>query len=736
MKFVVKYFFIFIFLEIACYSAQAQNPIIDSLRNVLKKQTNDTNTVNTLNKLSENLWAIGNYDSSLACANKAQALAEKISFKKGMASALSNIGLYYYTQNNYPKALEYQLKALNINQHSGGKSSIAASNLGRIGMIYSDMGNYPKALEFYFKALTMAQEIGNKQSSCADLINIGIVLKQEGNYSKALEYYLKALKIGEELGNKRMISACYGNIGVIYWAQKNYPKALEYQMKDLAIDQETGNKQGIAQDLDNIAIVYHDMGDYSKELEYDNKSLKIYYELEEGKGVAINLINIGETYVEQKKYKNAKLLLDSALNISIRLGEIELIKSSYGGLSALDSAIGNYKAAFKDYKEYINYRDSLVNEANTKKSVQAEMNFDFEQKQAVEKAEQDKKDAINEQERKKQVIIRNSFVGGFLLMVALAFFIFRGYKQKQRSNVIITKQKEEVEKKNVIIEKQKALVEEQKALVEEKNKDITDSIKYASRIQKALLTSDEYLKKYLDYFILFKPRDIVSGDFYWAYREPVFNISKDENKLADDYSYMFHIACCDCTGHGVPGAFMSLLNISLLNETVVERKINSPEKILDNVRTRIIKALNPEGSDTGSKDGMDCIYCSIDMEVQKIYVACANNPLLIIKKDKTVIEIPADKMPVGIQYGTERSFKLHEEQLSKGDSIYLFTDGFEDQFGGEKGKKFKYKQLKELLVANTDKPMKEQHKILEDTFMAWKGKLEQVDDVLVIGIRL
>ncbi|HSY77647.1 MAG TPA: SpoIIE family protein phosphatase, partial [Bacteroidia bacterium] len=269
----------------------------------------------------------------------------------------------------------------------------------------------------------------------------------------------------------------------------------------------------------------------------------------------------------------------------------------------------------------------------------------------------------------------------------------------------------------------KQVVEQQKAIVDEKNKDITDSIHYASRIQRALLTTDDYIGKRLkEYFILFKPRDIVSGDFYWA------------NEVETNEGKRFLICAGDCTGHGVPGAFMSLLNISLLNEVNLERKINEPAKILDEVREHIIKALNPEGKDEESKDGMDCILCSFNLTNYMLDFACANNPLWLVRNNEC-IEYKADKMPVGIQEG-QKPFSAQKLKLEKGDMIYIFTDGYADQFGGPKGKKFKYKQLQEILVTNSTKPVKEQKAQLEKAFEDWKNDLEQIDDVLLIGIRV
>jgi serine phosphatase RsbU (regulator of sigma subunit) len=262
-------------------------------------------------------------------------------------------------------------------------------------------------------------------------------------------------------------------------------------------------------------------------------------------------------------------------------------------------------------------------------------------------------------------------------------------------------------------------VVKQKAIIEQKNKDILDSIYYARRIQHALLASDGILNRNLDqHFVLYKPKDIVSGDFYWAH----------------ETNNNFLIAVCDCTGHGVPGAFMSLLNISFLNEVTVEKRITKPDLILDHVRDSIIHALNTEQNEE-SRDGMDCVICNFDMKNLNIEFACSNNPLWIIRSNE-LIEFKPDKMPVGNHTDNSKPFTLQSFKLQKGDIIYIFSDGYADQFGGPLGKKFKYSQLEILLISIHNKPMNEQKEILNETIGSWKGELEQVDDICIIGIRI
>lgn len=270
-----------------------------------------------------------------------------------------------------------------------------------------------------------------------------------------------------------------------------------------------------------------------------------------------------------------------------------------------------------------------------------------------------------------------------------------------------------------IITERTKVIADQKGELENKQKEILDSIHYAQRIQQALLASDELLSTNLDeYFVLFKPKDIVSGDFYWA------------TETAEGFLYI----TADCTGHGVPGAFMSLLNISKLNETVTQKQILRPDLVLNDVRDEIISALNPSGSKEESKDGMDAVLCRIDRRGMKLQYAAANNAFYIVRK-KELIVCKADKMPVGKGYDNT-PYTYNEITLEKGDLVYTFTDGYADQFGGPKGKKFKYKQMEEIMISIAGLPMAEQKKTLDLRFEEWKGALEQVDDVCIIGVRV
>ncbi|MFI5204151.1 MAG: PP2C family protein-serine/threonine phosphatase [Flavobacteriales bacterium] len=331
------------------------------------------------------------------------------------------------------------------------------------------------------------------------------------------------------------------------------------------------------------------------------------------------------------------------------------------------------------------------------------MNFEFEKKEALARVEQVKKDEINRSEKKKQLIVIVLVSCVLVVVIVFAVFISRNLRTTR---------------------KQKVIIEEQKAIVEEKHKEITDSINYAERIQRSFLATKEMLDKNLspnntdNYFVLFKPRDVVSGDFYWATALP-----------NGDFMYV----TADSTGHGVPGAIMSILNISSLEKAV--EKYTNPHEILNTTRQIIIDRLKKDGSTQGGKDGMDCSLVILDKNRKQLRYSASNNPLWIMRNQQ-LIEFAFDKMPVGRHDSEHVSFTSHNVELQPGDVIYTFTDGLPDQFGGPKGKKFKYTRLKEVLAHISTLPMRQQQQELQNELVQWMGILEQIDDVCVIGVRI
>ncbi|NSW46611.1 MAG: SpoIIE family protein phosphatase, partial [Bacteroidales bacterium] len=404
--------------------------------------------------------------------------------------------------------------------------------------------------------------------------------------------------------------------------------------------------------------------------------------------------------------------------------------------------------ALEHYKKYIVARDSITNDEKKKQQLHAEMNYEFEKKQAIAKAEQEKKDAIVAIERKKERIVRYAITGGLLLVLVFLGFVYRSLRITRMQKKVIESQKKMVDEKNIILHQQneeisrqrdeiatqrdeiaaqRDLVIKQKEHIEEQKKQITDSINYAKRIQEAVLPMSEMARSVLgEHFILFKPKDIVSGDFYWT--------TQIDNMLI--------VAVADCTGHGVPGAFMSMLGISFLNEIVRKKEMTKANDVLNELRKEIINALQQKGIAGEQKDGMDIALIAINKNTLQCQFAGANNPLYLVRKAQNeptanyeLTEYKGDKMPVAI-YIIMNNFTNYEFQLEQGDILYLFSDGYADQFGGEHGKKFMYKRFKELILANAHKPMNEQKQAFEETIVQWIGNGEQTDDITVVGIKI
>lgn len=446
---------------------------------------------------------------------------------RGISSTLGNMGIVYNDQGNFPLALQYLSRGLKIDQEAGRKKGISAK-LVNIGLVYWNQGLYSKALENYFKALRIDEELGDKRGIAADLNNIGNIYRNQGLLPKALEFMKKAHAIDVELDNKRGQSIRLGNIGLIYSDMNDsnlllngiapankHMIVLDHYNKALGICEQIGDQNGIARFGGNIAGVFYYLGMELNDKRSDNersdffkKSLEKYLEvlnlnMEAGdrESEAMNLVNIGSVYLgmglkEQGGskpilLKHAEDFLKRGLQLSDGIGFSEGSVSANNFLSDLYTSKGEWKKSLEHFKIHILKRDSIFNEESSKKSMKAELNFEYEKKEALGKAEQERKDFIAEKEKGKQIVIRNSLIGGFSLVLLLAIVIFRGYRNKKAANEIIIRQKLEVEK-------QKNEINLAYAQLHEKNKEITDSIIYARRIQRALMTNEKYIRKQLE----------------------------------------------------------------------------------------------------------------------------------------------------------------------------------------------------------------------------------------------
>jgi len=674
---------LYILLLVACFSFQSKASNLDSLSKYISSASEDTTKIEALIKLGKKLRN-GQVDSATTIFQQALQLSKKIKWRKG-------------------EALAY----------------------GTLATCKSIQSDYPGAIEYYYNALAIHEELNNLDGVAVMYAGLGVLYKNTNDLEKALELHNKALEIDLKRGDTARTSLHYGNIGVVYKHLQDFDKALEYYGKALEIDTKNNNIDGQSRHLGNIGVIHKNLENYEEAITYYFKALEISEQQNDLEGILIKSQNLGNLYILLGKYAEAEKYIQRALDLSNQLGSLNGLYSGYSKQTTLYEHMGRDKEALKSLRLAMAYKDSIFNEENKKEILRQEVNFEFEKKQAIEQAEHEKELAVAASEQKRQQLFL-VFLAVILLAVIIISFII--YKSLKNSN----KQKQ-------LIEQQKFEVEQQKIIVDNKNKEITDSIIYARRIQQAILPPKEVLSKNLENgFILYKPKDVVSGDFYWME-------SSDINTNGALEKAIF-LAAADCTGHGVPGAMVSVVCNNALNRAVREFKLTNPAEILDKVRLLVIETF--EKSEEEVNDGMDIALCSLTFQIPSaelnesetvatLQYAGANNALYMVKTNdkEKLIEIKPNKQPIG-KVDNPEPFTQHTIKLQKGDTIYMFTDGFADQFGGKKGKKLMYKPFKNLLLSIQDKTMNEQKAMLGQYFEDWKGNLEQVDDVCVIGVRI
>jgi len=649
--------------------SKAQKNVTDSLEEKLKQyKKEDTIRVNLLNKTAYKLYQI-NVNKTLKYAKQAELLADKLNFQKGKSESLRLIGIYDILRGNYSAALDHFQESLKIAIKIDDKLQISKS-YNNIGLVYGFYEDYQKELEYYQRSLKIDTEIGNKRGISICYSNIGHVYKIKGDYDRALEYLQKSLKIFEELNDKAGVSRSYNNIGTIFSKKNSDKKALSFLYKSIDISTKIGTKSTEGESYKDISIIF----------------------------------------LKQKKYKKAYKYSKKAYFIAKNIEEAELLKESSEILAISSAKLGLYKQSYKYHVVFKTMNDSLYHK--------------YEKERNVIIAEQQKKDVIRVAEEKQQKIIRNSFIAGFVLMVLLAIVMYISFLHKRKANIILSIQKNEIKEINNELNQTNdelnfslKTIKSQKEEIERNHNNINASINYASRIQQALLPAETFFSEnFNSHFILYKPKDIVSGDFYFF-------------KKIDDFII---IAVADCTGHGVPGAFVSMLGIAFLNEIVRKKEITTASQMLEELRHQVKITLK----DNSGKDGMDIALCIINTKTNILQFSGANNPLYITRNEEFV-EIKATPNPIGYFYKTESSFKNNEFQLQEKDSLYMFSDGYVDQFGGEYDKKFMLTRFRELLKSIQNKSFKEQKNILNKHIENWKGKDNyQTDDILIMGIKV
>jgi tetratricopeptide (TPR) repeat protein/serine phosphatase RsbU (regulator of sigma subunit) len=673
-------------------------------------------------------YLMNKYDEAIIYLENAITLRKKLKDDKGLSNALNRLGNVYQLKNNYEKALELYREALTISEQIDDKKEIART-LTNLGSIYRIQGAFEKAIDYHLKALNFYELDSSKEGMAWTYLNIARLYNEMGEFEKALFNTNRSLKLYESLntlsGSKTGITLCLSEIASIYQKTGKLDEALDYRKKLLNINYETNNQYGIATTIADIGKIYYDMKKYNEALKYLQQSVELKSKINDETGLASIYRYIGNSFIQFKDYNKALNYLKMSLKYAEKQNLRSELKETYLSLSNFFLNINNYREAYSFLKLYSDIKDSL----NLKEITKLELQYEFNRKQSEFEFEQAKREALHKTELQKQKIIKNSFIIGFILMVALVFLIFKNYQEKKRSNIAlqlkneeILQQKEEIQSQRDEIERQRDIATAQRDHIQNQNKIITDSIHYAERIQAAVFPQKKELSAvFHEYFILFKPRDIVSGDFYW--------FTRINNKII--------ITVADCTGHGVPGAFMSMLGLAFINEIVSRKGITNTKEIMNAMRLSIIEALHQTGEYGEAKDGIDMALLTLDLDTGYACYTGANSPLYLIR-DNQVIDYKPDRIPIGIflKNGELEDFTEYKFKFQKGDLYYMFTDGYVDQFGGPSGQKFKYAPFRDLLLENHKHTMEQQKIIIEQKFNEWKGNRPQLDDVLVFGLKI
>lgn len=701
---------------------------------------NDTNKANLYIEITRAyLYDFNDREAMQAYAEINLLLSQKLNFKKGIAYSYNFLGIVRWGKGDLEKALNYFKNALSLmreNHDSRGASSCYSN----MGLVYNDQGQYTLAETYTQKAFLTKQELNDKRGMAICQNNLGNIYQNQTNFKKAIEAHLTALKIREEMKDSTGMGQCYINIALVFEAQgkpedarKNYETALQlhtkigekvgksislnglgnvcftenkyteafdFYNKALKLREEGDDKLGQAECLNGIGNVYLKQKKYKEAFKSQQEGLKLQEIVGSKKGAALSYINLGKISEEMGEYSNAAKYFQKALSLATDINSRDVMRDSYEGLASVYEKLKDNEKALNYLNLFYAEKDSLLNRDNFKQIYEINTRYQTEKKQKeIELLTKDQ--IINDKTLKQQKIVRIALIIGLILVVIVLFSFYARYRFKQKANLLLEQQKKQIQDQNILI---------------------TDSIDYARTIQEAILPTPDRVKTFFkESFILYKPKSIVSGDFYW--------VGEKENKLI--------CMAADCTGHGVPGAFMSLLGFNML-DNIIEKEQTQPGLILNSLNQEMVTAMTQEQFNASSiKHGMDAAIISIDKTTMQAEFAGAHNSLYYIRKGE-LHEVKADKNAIGTpgREGEEIMFQNTIIPIEKGDVFYLFSDGYPDQIGGPNRKKFYYKPFKELLLSVHHLSMEEQRDILDQTITDWRGERDQTDDILVIGIRI
>lgn len=710
---------------------------IDSLKRVLKSNIHDTVRIQTITHLGAAYYH--SKDSALPLYKEALEIAKSIDNQDLIAECHMNFASVYYYTGEYHIALDHLKKVTEIHK-ANGEEERYISALNNMGILYRKLGDYPKALECYQKKLAYAKSKGNHTDLAELYNNIANLYSSYGDLDKARDYQFISIEHRLQTEDDGVgLASNYNNLAMLYQKEKDHDSALYYYRRAFNI---IPNKHVrlYGNLANNLGTTFKAKGEEDSAFYYLKLSLHHRDSIEYFHGMAQSRNNLVSLYEKKGQSDVALQLAKEAYAIARKYQYPDEEILAHQNLANLFEAQQKFEQSLFHLRRAEKIKDSIENKDDVRKVAQIEMKYKYEQERLTDSIRQAKEDELlaiqSEAEKRKQRIYLWAaiLIGILILIIALVTYV--NYRKQAKANVVITQKSEQIQI--------------QKENLEEKNIEIIDSLNYAKRIQDTILPGSEKIASLIpDSFVLFEPKDIVSGDFYW--------LERHGNKR--------FIAAADCTGHGVPGAMVSVVCANALTKSLHEANITEPHLLLDNVHRIVLEQFTQNNQSV--KDGMDIALVSVEKKGKEteLSYAGANNPLWIVKRngvnnlleqldtqqakykvteahDYHLIEVKPDKIAIG-QHDISESYTETRINLSQSDAIYLFSDGFSDQFGGDSesmrmkgGKKLKSTNFKKLVLSIQDQPIEKQKQFLSEYLTAWRGELEQIDDVCVIGIKL
>lgn len=704
----ILFLFLFAVLQVA-----AQSPT--ELREMFDDPSNEDSTrAFALKRLIWDQYLFSDTDSALVLIEEGKSFTSSVGDTTNLVDFISSEGIALAVRGDNKASINTFRKALELAERNS-QESMVATIYNNMGNVYSGMGDFKNAVDVYSKSLNTMHRFGDLVGQGNALNNIGSIYSSQNDEERALSYFRRSFKTFSKTNNKRGLANAATNFGSLLKDIDKIDSAMYYF--DIALDvyKSSNYKIGEATIYQNFGSIALDDKDYETALKEYNRALDLNLKLKNSPDVSTILQLISETYLEMGDLTKAMEFAQESLDVALTTSRKKIINKANYRLYKVSKALGDDSKALNYYENYISVRDSLESEEMKNDIAQKRYEYEYDKKSfqdSVERAEHDK--IITEKLKRQTTEIEKTQQRSIFLVIIIALVII--------SAVFIFRRLRISQKQNQIIERQRDKVEKQRNVLDEKNQEILDSMNYAKRLQNAILpASNHFDELFRDYFSYFAPKDVVSGDFYWL----------------ESNEHGTFIAAADCTGHGVPGALVSVVCSNALTKAVVEDRLPTPADVLDRTRTLILNHFSKSGK--GINDGMDIALIMLPAKEnhKKLIFSGAHNPFWLFRGDD-IIEIKGDKQPVG--YLSEmKPFTNHEVELEKEDLVYIFSDGYADQFGGPEvdrgGKKFKRKTFKNLVKEIREKPLTDQKTIIQSKLETWQGSLEQTDDIVVLGFR-